>query len=322
MNILIYTQATLPVQFYGGTERVVWDLAHALHRLGHHVTLLAGKGTKADNLRVVEYQEHLPLAAQIPNDIDIVHFHAPFEPVDIAYVRTQHGNSGGHICDPNTIFVSQNHAENHGAQAYVHNGLNWDNYTAPSLTKSRDSFHFLGKAAWRLKNVQGAIDITKKAGQRLEVMGGTRLNFKMGFRMTLDRHVKFLGSVDDKVKAEVMGRSKGLVFPVTWHEPFGLAVTESLYFGCPVFGTPYGALPELVNSEVGVLSNFESDLVTAIEHAEQFIPSRCHEYARDSFNANTMAKKYVKYYSQVLNGGVLNTLTAGISQFKKLEYIK
>ncbi|MGR5543430.1 glycosyltransferase, partial [Vibrio campbellii] len=77
----------------------------------------------------------------------------------------------------------------------------------------------------------------------------------------------------------------------TWHEPFGLAVTESLYFGCPVFASPYGSLPELVNEDVGVLSHHESDLVTAIEQAEAFDSKRCNEYARDAFNATIMAKK-------------------------------
>ena len=60
----------------------------------------------------------------------------------------------------------------------------------------------------------------------------------------------FLGQVDDITKKYVIERSQGLIFPVKWHEPFGLAVTESLYLGAPVFATPYGSLPELVNEEV------------------------------------------------------------------------
>ena len=35
-----------------------------------------------------------------------------------------------------------------------------------------------------------------------------------------------------------------------WHEPFGIALIEALYFGCPVFGTPYGSLPEIVEEGV------------------------------------------------------------------------
>ncbi|MGR5120665.1 glycosyltransferase [Vibrio astriarenae] len=320
MNILVFSTKTLPVKNYGGTERVVWDLVEALHLLGHRVTLLSGKGTQCDWARVIEYQADIPLNDQIPQDIDLVHFHAKFEPIDKPYVITQHGNSSGPI-DENTIFVSKQHAENHGGVAYVHNGLNWDNYLQPSLAMKRERFHFLGKAAWRVKNVQGAIDITRKAGEQLDVLGGHRFNFKMGLRLTFDRHVRFQGMVDDRTKSQLMNASKGLVFPVTWHEPFGLAITESLFFGCPVFGTPYGSLPELVTPEVGVLSANEVDLIEAIKNVGQFNNHQCHEYARDRFNALVMGKEYVLKYEAVLNQYRLNPeLGTIISQFKRLDY--
>ncbi|EEX95075.1 putative glycosyltransferase [Vibrio orientalis CIP 102891 = ATCC 33934] len=322
MNILIYTHATLPVVNYGGTERVIWDLVYALHLQGHQVTLLAGKGTVCDWARVIEYNSEMPLENQIPSDVDVVHFHGDFEPISRPYVMTQHGNSNGPI-DPNTIFVSSQHARNHGAQAYVHNGLNWDNYLTPNLNADRQRFHFLGKAAWRVKNVQGAIDITKRAGEQLDILGGHRLNFKMGFRLTLDRHVRFLGMVDDTTKSQVMTKSKGLIFPVTWHEPFGLAITESLYFGCPVFGTPYGSLPELVSRDVGFLSDKQSELIEAVGSSSSFTPVICHEYARDLFNADVMAKAYVAMYEKVVSGEVLNPqLGKIITDFKRLPYIK
>ncbi|MCW8333611.1 glycosyltransferase [Vibrio sp. SCSIO 43135] len=322
MNILLYTKATLPIRNYGGTERVIWNLAHALYKLGHEVTLLAGKGSKCNWARVLEYQPSLPLSEQIPRDIDVVHMHAGFQPVEQPYIITQHGNSNGPI-NPNTVFVSAKHAENHGAQAFVHNGLDWDSYCKPNLTGARERFHFLGKAAWRVKNVKGAIAITRKANQALDVLGGYRLNFKMGFRLTLDPHVRFMGMVDDAQKSYVMTRSKGLVFPVTWHEPFGLAVTESLYFGCPVFATPYGSLAEIVSSDVGVLSASEQELVEAVRNSGDFSGKRCHEYARDIFNADVMAKAYVDKYQKVIDGHTLNESLGDItSVFKKLPYIR
>ena len=61
-------------------------------------------------------------------------------------------------------------------------------------------------------------------------------------------------------KNRLLQHSKGLIFPVKWDEPFGLAITESLYCGCPVFGTPYGSLPELVPSDVGFLAEDMNDI--------------------------------------------------------------
>ena len=105
----------------------------------------------------------------------------------------------------------------------------------------RKHLHFLAKAAWRVKNVKGAIEISRRSHHKLIVMGGTRLNLKMGFRFTPDLHVKFYGMVGGEQKLSLLNQSKALLFPVLWHEPFGIAITESLYMGAAVFGTPYGS---------------------------------------------------------------------------------
>ena len=158
------------------------------------------------------------------------------------------------------FLFSKNHAARYGSHCFVHNGLDPDEYGKPSFKKS-DYFHFLGDAAWRVKNVKGAIKIASKAKVNLKVIGGNRLNISQGFRLTLNLNTSFCGMIGGVKKNEILDKSKGLIFPVRWHEPFGLAITESLYFGCPVFGTPYGSLPEIVNNEVGFLSNESTELV-------------------------------------------------------------
>ncbi|MDE6322398.1 MAG: glycosyltransferase, partial [Muribaculaceae bacterium] len=151
-----------------------------------------------------------------------------------------------------------------------------------------------------------AIATTLKARTTLEVMGANRLNFKMGFRFTISPRIHFHGMVDNLTKASIIERSSGLLFPVTWHEPFGLAVIESLYYGAPVFATPYGALPELVNEQVGVLSAEASTLIDAMRH-NHFDPNVCHQYAADCFNDATMARHYLQLYERVLNGEQLQS---------------
>ena len=139
-------------------------------------------------------------------------------------------------------------------------------------------------------------------GERLMVLGGTRLNIKMGFRLTLSPKIHFAGMVGGEEKLQLLNGSKGLIFPVQWHEPFGLAVIESLYFGAPVFATPYGSLSELVTSEVGFCSPYCSALREAARHAEAFSRQRCHDYARELFSADRMAREYLHCYERVLNG--------------------
>lgn len=104
----------------------------------------------------------------------------------------------------------------------------------------------------------------------------------------------------------MINASKVLLFPVLWHEPFGIAITESLYFGCPVFGTPYGSLPELVTPAVGFLSNSYSALSEALKEIDSYDRNVCHEYVCDQHTSKEMTKKYLEYYEKVLNGETIN----------------
>ncbi len=307
MHILLQHNALLPVSEYGGTERVVWWLGKCLSAWGHKVTFLVKEGSKCSFARVIAYNPALPVDEQIPEDVDIVHLHSSYESTRKPQVVTVHGNPHtGEPLQANSIFVSENHAQRYGAKAFVHNGLDFSEYGKPDFTLKRKHVHFLGKAAWRVKNVKGAIALAKASHHRLVVMGGHRLNFKMGFRFTLDWHVRFYGMVGGKKKNQLLNQSQALLFPVLWHEPFGIAITESLYMGCPVIGTPYGSLPELVVPAVGFLSNKASELVAQLQDLRSFDAKTCHEYARDLFSAEAMTRKYLQYYETVLAGHSIN----------------
>ncbi len=320
MKILIVFNGTIPSVKYGGTQRVIWYLGKELSQMGHEVTYLVGEGSYCDFAKVLVYNPQLPMEAQIPGDIDIVHFHASPQQISKPFVVTVHGNGAWDLVGENTIYVSRDHALRHGCEAYVYNGLDWDDYGSVNLTKQRKGYHFLGKAAWRVKNVKGAIDIAESLHEPLEVLGGYRFNMKMGMRFTFNPRMHFHGMVDNEAKRFYIEQSKGLLSPVTWHEPFGLAIVESLYWGAPVFGTPYGSFPELVPANVGFLSNSASQWVEHLKDCS-YDAAECHAYARDLFNSRIMAEKYVSYYEQVLNGRPLNTpVEVTDKKFKDLEW--
>ena len=309
MYIQIVYPGRLPALKYGGTERVIWYLGKELVKMGYRVSYLAGRGSYCDFGNITEINPDIPVENQTDPNADILHFQRELSvPVNRPYIVTIHGNIRHTMnLDPNTVFVSRDHACRHNSMSYVYNGLDWDDYGRDiSLDKSRSYYHFLGKAAWRVKNVKGAINIVKKLPDgKLYVLGGTRLNMKMGFRFTTTPRASFFGMVGGEEKNSLLNGSKGLIFPVRWSEPFGLAITESLYFGCPVFGTPYGSLPEIVTPDVGFLSNSESELARHIKETP-YNTRRCHEYACDMFNSRLMAEAYIKRYEKVLNGETLN----------------
>ncbi|MEO6039155.1 MAG: hypothetical protein ABIQ93_12150, partial [Saprospiraceae bacterium] len=96
-----------------------------------------------------------------------------------------------------------------------------------------------------------------------------------------------------------------------------LAVAESLYFGCPVFGTPYGALPESLGQQVngrkphngtleafysdfGCLSVKKSELVEALKNAASYDRAKCQEWAIEHFSASRMTDEYLRLYEKRL----------------------
>jgi glycosyltransferase involved in cell wall biosynthesis len=332
MRILLALQAKLPVFGYGGAERIIWWLGKTLAQKGHEVTILCAKNSTCDFAKVLYWQPELTLAQQIGHHYDVVHIHGQYDTDDIAipHLTTLHANlTSGTWVHPNTVFLSNNHAWRHGGDVFVNNGLLFEDYGDPILDLPRKYFHFLGKAAWREKNLRGALELTNTLGERLHVLGGSRLGMRSQPMVMLSTHARFHGMVGGGGKNILINGSKGLVFPVLWHEPFGLTVIESLYFGCPVFGTPYGALPELITqkkspnrpqkgaiggsidavfSEFGVLSVKRAEILDGMRHAQDFDRRACHDFVRAYYSADTMTRRYLALYEQVASGKPLHTV--------------
>jgi len=326
MNILIVNNGTIPVSKYGGTQRVIWYLGMELVKLGHKVTYLVEKNSKCNFANIINLNNEKDIFEQIPNYIDIIHFN--FVPKNLdkitkPYVITIHGNCNDfRKFDKNTIFVSKNHAERFNSNSFVYNGLDWSDYMKPTFTNKKKYFHFLANASWKVKNLKGAIHITKNLkNKQLKVLGGYRFNFKMGLRFTFSPRIKFYGSVGGQQKYELLNNSQALIFPVLWHEPFGLSIIESMFYGCPVFGTNYGSLPEIVTNEVGFLSNNANLLIEALKNVDNFSHKICNQYVVDEFNSFKMAKNYIEKYEVVLNGGKLNKIEPVLKEKQNLKLL-
>jgi len=295
-SISLIHEARFPVQKYGGTERVVWWLAKGLSELGHQINLICLPGSMCPFGRVYDLQEARPAA-------DITHyFNTPSQEPVTPYLVTIGGNAKpGENFLRNTVFVSHNHALRHGSEAFVYNGLDPDEYFFRE--EKNGELLFLAKASWAVKNVKGAIQISRRAGKKLNVVGGSR------WWCPSWGGIHWRGMLGGIEKASWIAQSEGLLFPVLWHEPFGIAVTEALVSGTPVLATPFGSLKELVAPDVGQICNNYDDFVRAAKNLRSFKAKDCRDWAMSKFHYREMAKHYLQKYELVLSGKKLNPIS-------------
>lgn len=277
---------------------MVWWLAKGLAELGHSVVLVCQKESTCPFAEIVP-SDTGNVESLLPN-VSLFHYfstpeHAPTKP----YLVTIGGNGKlDEVFLPNTVFVSRDHAYRHHAECFVYNGIDPDDYRFSEVKK--EYLIFLAKASWRVKNVRGAIRIARKARRRLRILGGKRV------LLTHRRAVRWEGMVGGEEKRELIADACGLLFPVIWNEPFGLAVVESLVSGTPVIASKRGSLPELICNDVGKLCDSEQEFQEAIESLPSFRPDRCREWVMSRFHYRVMTKKYVELYERILAGEQAN----------------
>ena len=291
----------VPPRAYGGTERIVYELAKELDRRGHEVTTFASGdsvipgrhietvpqalrplGYGGDSLPYMQLTLHEVLARA--TEFDLIHSHmewaslllARVSPVPV--VSTFHGRldlpyADAMFRDPpaGLVAISKNQASTHPDvpwAAVVHNGLRLTE--APFGTSQRtDALCFVGRVAPE-KGIVEAIDIALEAGRPLRIAakaGPTateREYFDTVFQPALKaagRSVEFLGELDQADRDELFAQSHASLMPGSWPEPFGLVLIESLACGTPVIARRIGALPEILRDGI---DGFFGDDVTAM----------------------------------------------------------
>jgi len=300
----------IPPQFYGGTQRTLYQLGKAFIELGHRVTLIAHPKSHVPGAELIPAESTDMEAALrlVPDSTDIIHLSdAEITTAAKPFLITVNGNGhGSRRFHPNSLFVSAKHAANHGSKYFVHPGIEPAEYAFSE--KREDYAVFLAKAQWKVKNLRGAIQVARKAGVELRVLGSRSWPMEMqrNLPLWLTRGVRYYGNVEESEKVEILSRARCLILPVRWHEPFGLAFTEAMVSGAYVCGTPYGSQPEIVTPEVGALSASADELAEAVRNPQRFKPSACRDRVLNGgFTCMAMARKYLIYYEKVLSTGSL-----------------
>ena len=190
--------------------------------------------------------------------------------------------------------------------ATVYNGIDPDRYefyAQPDLAEPY--LAFLGRMSPE-KGPHLAIEIAKRSGWKLKMAG--KIDpvdveyFETQIKPQIDGHqIQFLGEANHSQKSELMGNAVATLFPITWREPFGLVMVESMVVGTPVIAMALGSAPEIVaHGKTGFLCHSVEEAVAAIEPALTLNRLDCHRHVLETFTNKRMADGYEAVYRQVV----------------------
>jgi glycosyltransferase involved in cell wall biosynthesis len=328
---------SVPPRLYGGTERVVHWLAEGLIDRGHEVTLFASgdSSTRARLVPVVERALRLDprelrdpvalhlLEAEMCRDrfaeFDVVHSHidylafGAFRGLPVPVVATLHGRLDIDGLDrvhqayraPLVSISNAQRAPMPAARwaATIYHGLPLDGIRFDP--EGGDYAVFLGRMS-REKRPDVAIEVARRAGIRLVLAAKVDPFDGDYFEQEIEPllaqpGVDFIGEVDDERKQALLGKARALLFPVSWPEPFGLAMVEAMACGTPVIACRCGSVPEVIDHGVtGFICDDDDELVGALARAHELDRAACRRVVERRFGRERMAAEYEMLYRRLI----------------------
>ena len=326
---------SVPPRLYGGTERVVYNLANGLEAAGAEVTLFASGDSRVNCPLVPMIDEALRLStrsvrdpnayhfrmlaevARRSHEFDVIHNHHDHwmlpltEMTSTPMVTTLHGRLDvpelclGLRAYPKARFISISRSQRSFAPdldwaGTIHHGLDVEKHRF--YARPGKYLAFLGRIS-REKRPDLAIEIAQRAGIPLKIAAKIEGEEMQSYYDHLikphvdGRNVEFIGEICDAERDEFLGEALALAFPIDWPEPFGLVVIESMACGTPVLARNCGAVPELV--EDGLTGFCHSDIRVLARRARE-LPSidraLCRKRAEERFSLTRMTEDYLNVY--------------------------
>ncbi|MDJ0703731.1 MAG: glycosyltransferase family 4 protein [Leptolyngbyaceae cyanobacterium MO_188.B28] len=257
---------------------------------------------QADNFDVIHiHMGHAALPYANFISTSIVHtLHGIFTaPIEQLFVQNRHQN-----------YVSISDAQRRpelglNYVATVYNGIDTSLFEFRAQPNHPSYLAFLGRFSPE-KGPHLAIEIAKQAGWPLKMAGKVdpvdQVFFEQTVKPLLDgQQIEYLGEVDHAQKCDLMAGAMATLFPITWREPFGLVMAESMACGAPVIAMALGAAPEvIIHGETGFLCRTIDECVAAIAHIPTLDRQSCRAHVEENFSVQRMVNDYEAVYRQIL----------------------
>ncbi|MBE9050444.1 glycosyltransferase family 4 protein [Nostocales cyanobacterium LEGE 11386] len=328
----------VPPPAYGGIELVVGLLTDELVRRGHEVTLFASGDSISSAKLVSVHPRALRLDATIQDgsiydmlnlasvyeraeEFDIIHAHTGYGALAYANlvttptVHTLHGiftpdNEKMFRFGKNQPYISISHAQREPRLALnyvatVYNGIDVSSYKFHAQPEDPPYLAFLGRISPE-KGAHLAIEIAKQAGWRLKIAGKVDVvdveYFEKEIKPQIDsKQIEYLGEANHAQKNALMGGAVATLFPITWREPFGLVMIESMASGTPVIAMKMGSTVEVIDhGKTGFLCDNIQECISAIEQVTQLDRYGCRQHIENFFSTRQMVDGYEAVYQQII----------------------
>ncbi|MGB8701994.1 MAG: glycosyltransferase family 4 protein, partial [Thermosynechococcaceae cyanobacterium] len=329
----------VPPPAYGGIELVVGLLTDELVRRGHEVTLFASGDSvshaKLDAIHpralrldpdVKEYAvyEALQLSHvyQRAGEFDVIHSHMGYATLPYAKlvktptVHTLHGpfTSDGaklykHAKEQPYISISQAQVEPSlglNCVANVYNAIDVKQHQFFLKADEPAYLAFLGRFSPE-KGPHNAIAIAKQTGLPLKMAGKVDPVDQVFFEREIEPHIdghqiQYLGEANHAQKNRLMGGAIATLFPITWREPFGLVMIESMAAGTPVIAMRMGSVPEVIrHGKTGFICDSVAECVDAVGQIDQIDRMACRDHVSAFFSVQQMTDGYEAVYRKVMS---------------------
>jgi len=186
----------------------------------------------------------------------------------------------------------------------VHHGLPRD--LLPFGQEARgDYLAFLGRISPE-KRPDRAIEIATRAGLPLKIaakvdkVDQAYWDQRIAPMIRSHPNVEYIGEIDERRKAGLLGNAKALLFPIDWPEPFGLVMIEAMACGTPVIAFKTGSVPEIIEDGVtGFVVNSVDQAIEAFCHLPELDRGRIRATFERRFTVERMADEYLEIYRQL-----------------------